>query len=530
MSGGVAILDFDRDGWMDVFFVNGAKLEFPHREGNEPDKSDPRFWNRLFRNNGDGTFTDVTVETGLRGRGYGMGVAAGDYDNDGYPDLLVTNVGTGQTPAAVLYHNEAGRKFADVTIAARLAARGWATGAGFFDYDRDGNLDLFICRYMKWSFDVDRRCGLETTYGRTYCHPDLFEPVPNYLFRNNGDGTFTDTSEPSGIQAAAGKGLGVAFGDFNHDGWTDVAVANDSHPQFLFKNEGDGTFSEVALLAGTAYDEDGNEFAGMGIDFSDLDDDDAPDIVVTALPQEKYAVFYNAGDETFEYRSGASNLGRATQLYSGWGLGVFDYDNDGRKDVFFANGHVMDNIERSRPHLRYLQPPLLLRHEGRRFVDVSFQGGSIFQRAWAGRGAAMGDLDNDGDVDIIVSNADGVAYFARNQSSQQLGNNWIGFELHGCRSNRDAIGAKITLTSTDGKKQYSMVTSPHFSPIPGNGAGGAREMRFSSFWAATPLSRAAVRRKQPCMRSAAASGTFLVRFCPNLDCRPCRALCASCIT
>ena len=340
MGGGVAILDFDQDGWMDVFFVNGAKLNFPHPEGKEPDKSDPKFWNRLFHNGGDGTFTDVTAKTGLEGRGYGMGAAVGDYDNDGFPDLLVTTLGAADTPAVTLYRNEGGRKFVDVTEPSGLKARGWATSAGFFDYDRDGHLDLFVARYMEWRFDADYRCGMETTHGRTYCHPDLFEPVSSYLFHNNGDGTFSDASESSGIQAVPGKGLGVAFADFNLDGWVDVAVANDSHPQFLFKNQGDGTFSEIALLAGTAYDEHGNEFAGMGIDFGDLDNDGLPDLVVTTLSQEKYAVFYNAGDETFEYRSGESNVGRASRFYSGWGMSIFDYDNDGRRDLFFANGHV----------------------------------------------------------------------------------------------------------------------------------------------------------------------------------------------
>ena len=458
MSGGVAILDYNQDGWMDVFFVNGASLDFPQPQGKEPDKSDPRFWNRLFRNDSDGTFTDVTVDTGLQGRGYGMGAAVGDYDNDGFPDLLVTKLGTGDLPAATLYRNEGGRRFVDATEAAGLKTQGWASSAGFFDYDRDGQLDLFIARYMEWRFDVDYRCGMETTYGRTYCHPDLFEPVSNYLFHNNGDGTFSDASNSSGIQAIPGKGLGVAFADFNLDGWIDVAVANDSHPQFLFKNEGDGTFSEVALFAGTAYDEHGKEFAGMGIDFGDLDNDGLPDLVVTALPQEKYAVFYNAGDEAFEYRSGESNVGRASQFYSGWGMSIFDYDNDGRRDLFFANGHVMDNIEQSRPHLRYLQPPLLLRGEGRSFVDHSGRAGEIFKKSWAGRGAAVGDLDNDGDLDIVASNLDGTAYLAQNLSADHGRNHWIGLDLRGCGGNRDAIGAQITLTARDGTKQHASAT------------------------------------------------------------------------
>ncbi len=450
MSGGVAIFDANQDGWMDVFFVNGAQLDFPHPQGQEPDKSDPRFWNRFFVNQGDGTFKDETEAFGLQGRGYGMGAAVGDYDNDGFPDLLVTNAGTGSAPAAVLYRNIGGKRFGDVTAAANLVTTGWATSAGFFDYDRDGLLDLFIARYMKYRFDVDFRCGMETSYGRTYCHPDLFEPETSYLFRNLGDGTFEDASQASGIAGHPGKGLGVAFADYDSDGWIDIAVANDSFPQFLFHNQGDGTFEETALFAGTAYDEDGREFAGMGIAFEDLDNDGLPDIVATALSQEKYAFFHNAGDGAFEYRTEA-----ATQLYSGWGVNVFDFDNDGRRDIFFANGHVMDNIAQSQPHLTYLQRPLLLRRGDDGFVDVSEQAGPIFQNAWAGRGSAVGDLDNDGDLDLVVSNVDGEAYLARNLSSA----NWLGVRLRGCQSNRDGIGAQIEVAGPEAQVQRRQVTT-----------------------------------------------------------------------
>ena len=235
MSGGVAILDFDRDGWMDVFFVNGAEIKLPHPNGEEPNKTGPEFWNRLFHNNGDGTFSDLTREYGLQGRGYGMGVTVGDYDNDGYPDLVVTNLGTGGHPAVMLYHNEAGHKFVDVTERAGVRADGWASSAGFFDYDLDGHLDLFVCRYLLWNFEQDHRCGMRTEAGRSYCHPDVFEAVSNYLFRNNGDGTFSDMSRESGVAEAKGKALGVSFGDFNNDGRVDISVANDQFQQFLFQ-------------------------------------------------------------------------------------------------------------------------------------------------------------------------------------------------------------------------------------------------------------------------------------------------------
>ncbi len=460
MSGGVAIFDFDNDGLMDVFFVNGAKLTAPQPEGAELDKSDPKFWNRLFRNLGNGKFVDVTEKYGVQGRGYGMGVAVGDYDNDGYPDLLVTNHATGNQNAVILYHNERGEKFTDVTARSGLKTTGWATSAGFFDYDRDGHLDLFICRYVKWGFALDtaRRCGLKSAGGRSYCHPDEFEPISNYLFRNNGDGTFTDVSGPSGIGAAQGKGLGVAFADFNSDGWPDISVANDSVRQFLFKNNGNSTFSEVAMNAGAAFDEDGKDFGGMGTEFVDLDDDGWPDILTTTISLQAYAYFRNLGGGQFEYRTRATNLGRITQPYTGWGLRVFDFDNDGQKDVFFANGHVMDNIELSQPHLRYLQPPLLLHHSGTRFLDVSADAGEPFRRPQAGRGAAVGDLDNDGYLDIVVSNCGGRAVFARNRA-QASGNNWIALRLRGRKSNRDGLGAKLVLTRKSGREQHAIAST-----------------------------------------------------------------------
>ena len=458
MGGGVALLDFDSDGLLDIYFVNGARLSYPHVDGREPDKSDPKYWNRMYRNLGEGAFEDVTKELGLQGRGYGMGAAVGDYDNDSDPDLLVTATGAGDTPAAHLYRNEGGQRFTEVTVAANIDATGWATSAGFFDYDNDGDLDLFIARYMEWSFEQDNSCGMETTYGRTYCHPDLFERTPSLLYSNNGDGTFSNVSGPSAIVDFAGKGLGVAFADFDNDGFTDIAVANDSHPQFLLHNNGDGSFEETALFAGLAYDEDGREFAGMGVAAADLDDDGWTDIVTTTLSQQKYALFFNAGGEVFDYRTGTTNLGRITQLYSGWGVAAADFDNDGLRDLFFANGHVMDNIERSQPNLRYLQPPLLLRQQKGRFVDVSRQAGTVFESRRASRGAAVGDLNNDGQLDLVVANLDGPAYVALNRGGQGETPHWIGLDLEGCSSNRDGIAARVTLTDGEGGKRYATAT------------------------------------------------------------------------
>ena len=453
MTGGVAIFDFDQDGWMDIFFVNGARVKDPQPDGEPLDKSRPEYWNRLFRNNHDGTFTDVTEKAGLQGRGYGMGVATGDYDNDGYPDLFVTNYGE-----CILYHNNRDGTFSDVTEKARIHTEGWATSAAFLDYDNDGYLDLFVSRYMEWNFRAGSLfCGFNIPGGRAYCHPDEFEAISNYLFHNNGDGTFTDVSEASHIKASKGKGLGVSIADFNNDGFMDIYVANDAQPQFLFKNNGDGTFTEVGVMAGVGYSEMGNTFAGMGTDFADLDDDGFPDIVTTALPYQLFSFFHNNGNGTFTYESMTSNLGEITRLFSGWGMRIFDYDNDGSKDLFVAASHVMDNIEVTSPHLSYKQKPLLLKRSEGNFVDVSARSGEIFSRAYASRGAAFGDLDNDGDVDIVVSNCNGDAYLARNEGGNR--NHWIALDLRGTKSNRDGIGAKVMLTSQSGKTQFNMVST-----------------------------------------------------------------------
>jgi hypothetical protein len=452
MTGGVAVLDYDGDGWLDVFFVNGARLKENQTDSETLDKSAPEFWNRLFHNNHDGTFTDVTRKAGVQGKGYGMGAAAGDYDNDGDCDLFVTNYG-----GSILYRNNGDGTFSDVTAQAKLIADGWATSAGFFDYDNDGDLDLFVCRYLQWNFASNIFCGNKSPNGRSYCHPDNFKPISNLLFRNNGDGTFTDVTRASRVGESAGKGLGVAFADFNGDGHLDISVANDSYQQFLFKNMGDGTFQEMAVIAGTGYTEDGKTFAGMGTDFVDIDDDGFPDIVTTALSNETYAYFHNNGDESFTYATLFSSLGEITRLLSGWGMRIFDFDNDGVKDLFLANGHVMDNIEVTQPHLRYMQKPLLLKRSGKKFQDVSSVSGDAFQQVWASRGAAFGDMDNDGDIDIIVSNCNGPAYFLRNDGGNR--NHWIGLELRGSKSNRDGIGSRLRMTTESGKVQYAVVST-----------------------------------------------------------------------
>jgi enediyne biosynthesis protein E4 len=452
MTGGVALFDYDNDGWMDVFFVNGAKLKENQADTEPLEKTGPEFWNRLFRNNHDGTFADVTTKAGLQGKGYGMGAATGDYDNDGDTDLFVTSYGS-----AVLYRNNDDGTFSDVTASSKLTAQGFLTSAGFLDYDHDGNLDLFVCRYMQWNFASNIYCGNKGEDGRSYCHPDNFKPISNLLFRNNGDGTFTDASLPSKIGESAGKSLGLAFADFNNDGLLDISVANDSYQQFLFKNLGKGVFQEMGVIAGTGYTEDGKSFAGMGTDFADIDDDGFPDIVTTALSNESYAYFNNNGDESFTYATLVSSLGEITRLLAGWGMRIFDYDNDGAKDLFLANSHVMDNIEKTQPHLRYLQKPLLLKRSGKKFQDVSPASGEVFQQVWASRGASFGDLDNDGDIDIVVSNCNGPAYVIRNEGGNR--SHWIGLDLQGRKSNRDGIGARVKLVLGSGKTQYNVATT-----------------------------------------------------------------------
>ena len=452
MGGGVALLDYNKDGWLDVFFVNGAALGNPQREDPPPDKSKPAYWNRLFRNNHDGTFTDVTEKAGVKGEGYGMGAAAGDYDNDGYPDLFVTNYGS-----SLLYHNNGDGTFTDVTAPSGVHTDGWNMSAGFLDYDNDGYLDLFVTRYLQWNFGIGAMvCGPNIPGGRAYCHPNEFKAVSNYLFHNNRDGTFADVSEPSRIKASAGYGLGVSFGDFDNDGRTDIYVANDAFPQFLFKNNGDGTFTEEAAIAGVGYTEDGNTFSGMGTDAVDLDNDGFTDILTTALPYEYFSLFRNNGNGTFEYASVTSNLAEISRSYGGWGIHAYDFDNDGENEVFIATSHVMDNIEVTQPHLSYLQRPLLLKYSESKFVDISAEAGGVFRQPWAARGAAFGDLDNDGDIDVVVSDYQGPAHRLRNEGGNR--NHWIELDLQGTRSNRDAVGARVKLTTGNGKIQYRTVS------------------------------------------------------------------------
>ncbi len=452
MTGGVAMVDYNNDGLLDLFFVNGAALADPMPAGKAPDKSDPKFWNRLYRNNGDGTFTDVTEAAGLRGHSYGMGVAAGDYNNDGFPDLYVTNVG-----GNILYRNNGDGTFSDVTERAGVAGAGWSAGACFVDYDRDGRLDLIVTRYLDWDFSRNVYCGERRPGYRSYCHPDQYRPITHLVFHNNGDGTFTDVTRKCGFASSPGKGLGIAIGDFNGDGWPDIVIANDSSPQQLFRNNKDGTFSETALMMGIAYDEDGKTFAGMGVDIADYDSDGWPDVFLNALANQRYAVFHNQKGDVFEYASGRTGVGGLTLAHSGWGARFLDYDNDGRKDLFVGQGHVMDNIELTQPSVKYLETPLLLRNVGGKFEDVSETSGAPFHTPLAARGVAMGDLNNDGLLDIAINCNNGPPVILMNQGGS--GNHWLLVNTIGGVSNRDGIGARIRLVSASGTTQYGYVST-----------------------------------------------------------------------
>ena len=445
MGGGVAMFDYDNDGRMDLFFTNGAALKEPMAKDELPDKSQPKYWNRLYQQKSDGTFTDVTERAGLKGVSYSMGAAAADYDNDGYCDLFVTGY-----KAINLYHNNRDGTFSDVTSKLSINNPGWSTSAGWFDYDRDGRLDLFIVRYMEWDFESGATfCGGPTSALRAYCHPDNFKGASNILLHQRADGSFEDVSKSSGIADPSGKGLGVAFADFDNDGLTDVFVANDSVRQSLFRNKGDGTFEDIAVLSGAAYDEDGKTFAGMGADCGDYDNDGYMDVFITTLSNEKYAFYRNNGDLSFTYVTNTSGVGQITLLYAGWGARIVDVDNDGLRDLFVAQSHVLDTIEKTTAYLKYKQPPLLMRNTGKGFVNVSATAGTAFKSSVAARGAAFGDLNNDGQVDAVIAVNDDAPLILRNNGTR---NHWLGISL-------SRFGARVIVTSSSGQKQYFDATN-----------------------------------------------------------------------
>ena len=450
MGSGVALLDFDNDGLLDVFFVNGAALSDPTSKGTIPQKAGEKDWNRLYRQKKDGTFEDVTVKAGLQGVGYGMGVAVGDYDNDGFEDLYVTAYGGNR-----LYHNNGNGSFTDVTERSGTAGSGWSTSAAWVDLDNDGLLDLVVLRYLQWDFD-DIWCGERREGYRSYCHPDLFKAIPPLVYHNDGNGHFTEISAKIGVNLP-GKGLGIAIADFDRDGHTDIAIANDSMLEFLYRNKGNGSFEEEGLSAGMAVDAEGRTYAGMGIDFQDYNNDGLPDLVITDLANQKYALYRNNGDGSFTYDTYLSRIAAMTLLHSGWGVAFLDYDNDGLKDLLIAQGHDLDTIELTFPQIHYREPMLLARNTGRGFIDVSAQSGDVFREPWVARGMAVGDINNDGRTDAVVTTNGGPAHILLNGTA--TGNHWLTLSLTGHRSNRDAIGAEVKLTTTHGSQLVTVTTS-----------------------------------------------------------------------
>jgi hypothetical protein len=438
MAGGVAVFDYDNDGYPDIYFTNGA--EQPSLE-----KTGPQYRNRLYRNKHDWTFEDVTDKAGVGGAGYNIGVAAGDYDNDGNADLFVTGV-KGNT----LFHNRGDGTFEDVTRAAGLESHDWAVAAAWVDYDNDGRLDLFVVNYVKWDPATELFCGDAGRAIRTYCHPRYYQALPNRLYHNNGDGTFTDVSAVSGIAAHPGKGMGIAIADYDHDGWMDVFVANDTVPNFLFHNERNGTFREVALQAGVGYNDDGKALSSMGVDFRDLDNDGWEDLVVTALSNQTFPVFRNLGHGLFSDVTYQSHAGIISMPLSGWSMGIFDFDNDGWKDVFVAAGDVQDNTEMLSSG-KSRQQNLLMLNDAHGAFRAALAGPAALNR-----GVAFGDFDRDGRVDAVVTRLNEPPVLLRNIMGE--GNHWLALRLAGARSNRDGIGARVIVRS-GGTTQVNHVTT-----------------------------------------------------------------------
>ena len=447
MLGGVAVFDYNNDGLLDVFFTNGAAI--PSLE-----KIDPSYWNRLYRNNGDGTFTDVTEKAGVRGVGYSMGVAAGDYDNDGFVDLYVAGVNRNQ-----LLHNNGDGTFTDVTEKAGVAGvisghgKPWSVTAGWFDYNNDGKLDLLVMNYLDYNIANCKLCSIDGV--RTYCAPGNFGGTPNILYRNNGDGTFADVSDASRVGHYVGKGMGIAFADYNNDGFTDVFISNDTFPNFLLHNNGDGTFRDVALEEGVAYTSDGSVVAGMGAEFRDLNNDGLPDIFHTAMFGDTFPLYRNTGDQ-FEDVTGISGVTAFSRRITAYGTGAFDFDNDGCKDLFIAGGAILDN-ELEVLHRPTRQPNGLLRNNGNfTFTDVSATAGAAFLNPRVHRGAAFGDFNNDGRIGILVSTINDKPQLLINRTKN--GNHWITLRLVGAKDNRDGLGTKIKIATARGV-QYNHATT-----------------------------------------------------------------------
>jgi hypothetical protein len=447
--GGVALLDYDNDGYLDIFLTNGARI--PSLAKDSPD-----FSNRLYHNNHDGTFTDVTDRAGVKGYGYSVGVAVADYDNDGFPDIYVTGVNRN-----TLYHNNGDGTFTDVTERAGVAGIGpngkklWSVSAAWLDYDNDGRLDLFVSNYLNWTFETSKVCGPPGR--RLSCSPTMYKGEPNFLYHNNGDGTFTDVSAATGIAEHIGKGMGVAIADYNDDGWMDIFVANDKERNFLFKNRGGKSFDEVGVESFVAFTEDGIPVSSMGVDFRDWDNDGKPSLFVTALGRETFPLFRNEGTGFFSVDTYKAGIGFPSLKMSGWGNGIYDLDNDGFKDLFTVNSHVSENADDD-PQQHYKQAnAVFLNVQNGTFRDVSAQAGPDMQVRAAHRGCAFGDLNNDGKIDVVVSAIGDRAELLYNTTTNN--NHWILLQMIGVKSNRDGIGTRIKVTGESGLVQYNHVTT-----------------------------------------------------------------------
>ena len=476
MGAGAAFFDYDNDGHLDIYLVNGFDLSRIYAHPiNLAYQSSAHYWveksvpipasstyavdlapgiaasaNALYRNNGDGSFTDVTTKAGVGDQHYGMGCAVADYDNDGDADLYVTNFGPN-----VLYRNNGDGSFTDVTTQADVGAPQWSTSAAFFDYDNDGHLDLYIANYLNFTIKTNKICGgyVKTDAQgrrainddtRSYCSPDEYEGVPDVLYRNNGDGSFTDVAAQAGVASTAGKGLGVVALDYDSDGDQDLYVANDGVANFLYRNNGDGSFANDALSSGTAYNARGEDEAGMGVDFGDFDNDGDFDLFVTNFSRETNTLYRNDGDRFIDVTA-AAGLSRSSWTLLGFGTHFLDYDHDGDLDLYIANGHVLDKAPIFQHGVEYAQNPQLLRNDHGRYTDVSDSSGAWFSRKQLGRGAAFGDYDNDGDIDLVATHSGGPAALVRNDGGN--GHNWSMIKVVGKRSNRDGIGALVRLTS-----------------------------------------------------------------------------------
>lgn len=440
VGAGCAFFDYDNDGWMDIYLVNSGRSDF--YAPSSPLK------NALYRNNHNGTFTDVTDKAGLAGGGFGMGVAAADYDGDGFVDLYITNYG-----GNILFRNTGNGTFVDVTVKAGVGTSGWSTCAVWFDFDNDSKLDLFVSSFVHYDPTLNVLCADESNRPY-YCIPRHYKPRASYLFRNNGNGSFSDVSKQSGLAVFPGKSFGAVATDVNNDGLMDLFVANDTMPNFLFVNKGGGKFEEVGLAAGVAYGQTGKPRSGMGVDATDYDGDGWQDLFVANIDQEFFSLYHNQKDLTFTDEPG--EIGPATQLMSGWGLRFFDYDNDGDPDLLLVNGHPDDLVEMRTSRVKYKEPLLMFENTGRVFQNRSQVSGAVFARQFSGRGMATGDFDNDGDLDVLISNNGEAPLLLRNEGGNR--NNWLGLQLVPTKSNPTATGALISWQA-GGVKRTRLKTS-----------------------------------------------------------------------